>query len=636
MGWFQNDTKPGKKENVGELDGADKLPSEILKKMITAEKAVLLVNSGDRVFIGSACATPRVLTKALEESPKDLADVQLFHFFTDGAIHYQDGIPNTRFQHRSFFVGTDTRELIKQGKADYIPISIAQVPALIKNGRFATDVAFIQVSLPEKNGIVSLGVSVDITQAVACSAKKVIAELNPNMPITLGNAFLHVDQIDHFVYVDTPVIEYSHPSVDDSVAKQIASYIARIIDDGSTLQIGLGRYPNQMLTYLADRRDLGIHSDIITDSIIDLVEKGVITGKSKSLHRGQIVTSFCMGTKRLYDMIHKNSLFAFYPIEYVCNPSIIVQNEKFVSISQAFAIDVTGQICADQFEGEFYSGVSTQPDFLRGAALSPGGKPIICLASTTDDGKYSRIRPLLLAGEGVAISRADVHYVITEYGIAYLFGKSIGERALALIEIAHPDFRPWLLEEAQKLGYVRPNQSLKSKGAYPANEERIFTLSTGKKLLIRPSKASDVEQVQDLFYNLRRQDVYTRFFRTLRSLSASQAEQFCNMNYESEMAFLAFTGERENEQIVGSCMYVLDQTTNLAEVAYMIHPEWQGMGIGKVLQERMVEYAKTKGFRGFTALILAENRKMIALMMHVSGNVSTKCSEGTHEIEALF
>jgi RimJ/RimL family protein N-acetyltransferase len=342
-----------------------------------------------------------------------------------------------------------------------------------------------------------------------------------------------------------------------------------------------------------------------------------------------------MGTKRLYDFIHQNPLFSFQPIDYVCDPTVIAQNNQMVSVTQAFAIDLMGQVCADQFEGEFYSGVSTQPDFIRGAADSPGGKPIICLASTTDGDKESRIRPLLLAGEGVTIPRSDVHYVITEYGIAYLYGKTIRERALSLIEIAHPKFREALLDQARRLGYVRSDQILKSTTAYPSDEEREVVLKNQSVVLIRPSKASDVEGLQDIFYHLRPEDVRTRFFTRLSSLPVSKAQHLCNVDYEKEMAFVALAGDRENEKIVGSACYCVDPDVNMAEVAYMIRPEWHGLGLGKALQTRMVEYARSKGIRGFTADILEENEKMLSLI-RMAGNVTLKQVFEEYRVTVLF
>jgi RimJ/RimL family protein N-acetyltransferase len=342
-----------------------------------------------------------------------------------------------------------------------------------------------------------------------------------------------------------------------------------------------------------------------------------------------------MGTKRLYDYIHRNPRFAFHPIDSVCKPEVLAEKSKLVSVSQAFAIDLTGQVCVDQFNGEFYGGVSAQPDFLRGAASSTGGKPIICLSSTTDDGKESRIRPLLLEGEGVTIPRSDVHYVITEYGYAYLFCRSIQERALALIEIAHPSFRPWLLEEGKRLGYIPKHQSLRSKVAYPEEEEREVVLKNGESLLIRPARASDVPGLQDIFYNLRPEDIYTRFFIHLSSFTSSKALHLCNVDYENEMAFMAVTGTRDNEQIIGSSCYFVDPTDNLAEVAYMIRPEWQSYGVGSALQQRMTEYAKSRGLRGFKATILLENKRMQSLINKYS-QIEMKRPGGEYEVTVIF
>jgi RimJ/RimL family protein N-acetyltransferase len=344
-----------------------------------------------------------------------------------------------------------------------------------------------------------------------------------------------------------------------------------------------------------------------------------------------------MGTRRLYDLIDHNPLFSFQPISYVCNPVVTAAHDRFVSVTQAFAVDLTGQVCADEFQGEFYGGVSTQPDFLRAAAASTGGKPIICLPSTTADGKISRIRPLLPEGEGTTISRSDVHYVVTEYGCAYLFGKSIQERALALTEIAHPSFRNRLLEEAKRLGYVHAAQSLKTKRAYPIEEEREgVLLKDGRRVLIRPSKASDVRSLQELFYAMSKEDVYTRFFERLDALAVSEAEHLCNVDYEKEMSFFAVTGDRENEEIVGSGCYFVDPSTNLAEVAYMIRPGWQGVGLGTLLQRQMVEYAKAKGLRGFTAEILISNDRMLRLAKDVSDKVTMTGREGVYEVTMLF
>lgn len=614
---------------------AASLPEPVLRKLVSAEQAVATIKPGAQVFVGTACATPRGLMAALENRAPPPPDVTCLHYFTSGAIPADGDKVTTHYRHRSFFVGTDNRLAVAQGLADYVPISIAQVTALMRNRRIAIDVALIQVSPPDAFGYVSLGISVDMVSAAVSHAKIVVAEINPNMPRTMGETFVHIDGIDHFVWADVPVIEYHHDPA-DAVGHQIARYVAGIIEDGATLQVGMGRIPNAAMRYLGDRRDLGVHSDVITDSIVSLVEQGVISGKRKSIHRQQIVASLCIGSRRLYDLIDGNPLFSFYPIEYVCDPSIIAKNRHLVSITQAFAVDLTGQVCADQYQGEFYGGVAAQPDFLRAAALSEGGKPIICLPSTTEDESASRIRPLLREGEGVCIARSDVHYVITEYGLAYLFGRSIRERALALIEIAHPKFRAPLLEDARRLGYVRPDQALKSSVRYPIEEERRVALKDGKSVLLRPARASDAKALQGLFYLLPPDDVYTRFFHQLKSLTLQEAERYCNVDHDTEVAFLAMMGEREDQTLVGSACYFVNPSTNLAEVAYMIAPDWQGSGLGTALQCRLVDYARSRGLVGFTAEVLATNTGMIRLAKRACDDVQIERDHETLNVTMRF
>jgi acyl-CoA hydrolase/GNAT superfamily N-acetyltransferase len=606
-------------------------------KVTTATEAVQTIKSGDHVFVGTACATPRSLVAAIEALQVRPADVELVHFITDHAVpHDENGQAVTRFRHRTFFVGSDIRAAVKQGLGEYVPISIAGVPGLMAIGRIPVDVALIQVSLPDEFGYVSLGVSVDVIPAAVGKAKVVIAEVNPAMPRSMGDSTLHISQIHWLVPVNTPVIEYVHPSVPAPAMEQIARYIGGIIEDGSTLQIGLGRVTNEALKYLVDRQDLGIHSDVITDAIIPLLEKGILTGRRKTHQPRKIVTSFAMGSKRLYDLIDRNPLFSFQPIDEVCDPGTIAAQHRMVSVTQAFAVDLTGQVCADQFNGDFYSGIAAQGEFLRGASRSEGGKPIICLASTEDDGKTSRIRAVLRPGEGVAVARTDVHYVITEYGIAYLFGKSIRERAMALIEIAHPQSRHELFEQAQALGYLPPDQTLKNMRAYPVEEERTVILKDKRSVMLRPAVSTDAEAVRTLFHSLSDLDVFTRFFRKIRGLSSVEVQRLCNVNFENEVAFVAVTGARENPQIVAHACYFIDPSTNLAETAFMVHPEWQGCGLGTVLQQHMADHAKARGVRGFVAEILASNPNMIRLARSGYSNVSVERTSDTVRVTALF
>lgn len=606
-------------------------------KIVTAEAAVRLVQHGQHVFVGTGCATPRTLVAALENVAQPPDDVQLTYFLTTDALRRDaEGKVSSKYRHQVFFVGSEVRELVKERRAEYVPISLAQVPRLFAIGRLPVDVAFIQVSAPDEFGYVSLGVSVDIVAAAVENAKLVIAEVNPAMPRTMGNSMLHVNRIHKMVLVDGPVTEYVHPPVADEVVQRIARYIAGIIDDGSTLQIGLGRIPNEALKYLEDRRDLGIHSDVITDAIVPLLEKGILTGREKTMERGKIVASFALGTQRLYKLLDRNPLFSFEPLETVCDPHKLAAQQKLVSVAQAFAVDLTGQVCSDQFGGEFYGGLGAQVEFLQGAARSPGGKPIICLRSTTDDGEVSRIRPLLLAGEGVSVARTDVHYVVTEFGIAYLFGKSIGDRAVALIDIAHPKFRPQLLEEAKRLGYLAPDQTLQSMRDYPVEEERMVSLKNGKQVRLRPARASDADGIRALFHSMPADDIFTRFFRRVRSLSNKEVQRLCNLNYETEVAFVAVQGPRENEHVVGQACYFINPSTNLAETAFMIDPTWQGTGLGTSLQVRLAEHAKGRGLRGFVAEILPANAKMIALARKGSDKIQVERDEDTVYVTTLF
>ena len=606
-------------------------------KLMSATAAVGLVRNGDHVFVGTACATPRTLVAALEALELAPVDVELVHFLTDQAVpHDANHVATTRYRHRSFFVGNDMRSAMRQGLADYVPISIARVPHLMHIGRIRVDVALIQVSPPDEFGYVSLGVSVDVIPAAVARARLVIAEINPAMPRTMGDSTLHLDQIHALVAVDVPVIEYTHPATPTQVVEQIARYISGIIEDGSTLQIGLGRVTNEALKHLADRKDLGIHSDVITDAIIPLLERGILTGARKTQQARRIVTSFAMGSRRLYELIDRNPLFAFQPIEAVCNAATIAAQYKMVSVTQAFAVDLTGQVCVDQLQGQFYGGVAAQAEFLQGASRSEGGKAIICLAATEDDGQASRIRPVLLPGEGVAIARTDVHYVITEFGIAYLFGKSIRERALALIDVAHPHFRAALFDQARALGYVGEEQTRRNMRAYAVEEEHPVTLRDQRAVLLRPATSVDGEHIRELFHGLSQQDVYTRFFRRVRGLSNRDIQRLCNLNFDTEVAFVAVSGTRENPRVVAHACYFVEPSTNLAETAFMVLPEWQSTGLATALQQHMMDHAKKRGVRGFVAEILADNTKMIRLARAGSESVTVDHQGSTVRVTQVF
>lgn len=606
-------------------------------QVASAEVALGHIRNGDHVFVGTGCAAPRGLVQALEEMRSPPADVELLHFFTVNAFdHDVNGLSTTHFRHRSFFVGSDMRAAIKQGLVDYVPMSVARVPQLMALGRIPVDVALIQVSTPDAFGYVSLGVSVDIIPAAMASARMVIAEVNPSMPRSMGDSTLHISRIHHLVPVITAVTEFQRAPVQTEDVQRIARYIAGIIDDGSTLQIGLGQVAHEALQYLTDRKDLGVHSDLISDAIIPLLQNGNLTGARKTSKPFKIVASLALGSRALYDLIDGNPLFSFEPMDAVCNLATIAAQHKMVAIAQAYAIDLTGQVCIDQFGGEFYSGIGSQGEFLQGAARSPGGKPIVCMASTTEDGTQSRIRPSLLQGESATIARTDVHYVVTEYGIAYLFGKSIRERATALIELAHPQFRPELFAQAQALGYLSADQTLQNLRAYPVEEEVTVPLKDGRTVMLRPALSSDAQGIRNLFHHLSEADVYTRFFRHVRGLSNAEVQRLCNVNYENEVAFVATAGTREDSLIVGQSCYFINPTANLADTAFMVHPDWQGCGLGTALQRRMVQHAKKRGLRGFVADVLPGNTRMLRLARNGTQAVQMEKTDDSVHLTQLF
>ena len=597
---------------------------ELGARQLTADEAVGLVRPGDHVFVGSACGTPRTLVEALELRDPPPAGVVLVHSLTD---HVGVGDPpRTAYRHRVFYVGADVRALSESGRIEYVPVSLADVPRLCRNGLVRLDVALIQVAPPDEDGMCSLGVSVDVTRDAALAARTVIAEVNPAMPRTAGESRIPLERIDHVVAVDRPLVEYVHDAA-DGVAEQIAGYVARLIDDGSTLQIGLGRVPNRMLAHLTNRTNLAIHSDVLTEQVVDLVGNGVVTGP--------VVASLAMGTRRLYDLIDDDPRFAFHPVDHVCDPAVIAAIPRFVSITQAFGIDLTGQVCTELLDGVVYGGVSTGPSFHRGALASEGGKPIVCLASRTPAGSPA-IRGALGPTEPVAVARADVHWVITEYGTAYLFGRSTGERAISLIEIAHPDDRATLLGEAIALKLVPTGQELRSRAAYPVGEERDVALRDGRAVALRPTRAGDMRAMQELFFRLSDEDVHTRFFHKLSSLTDKAAHHLCSVGYEEEMAFAAVVGPAERERIVGASCYYADAATGLADVAYMIDPDWQGAGLGSLIHARTVEYARGHGVRGFTADVLVENAAMLRVFRGGDHGLSITTSAGVHEVTMLF
>jgi acyl-CoA hydrolase len=594
-------------------------------KTETASKAIKSIRSGSSIFVGSACAQPQHLVNALVEHSAHIYDAHIVHLLTMGSAPYVDEKFREKFKMNSFFIADNVRDALSKGIGDYTPIFLAEIPDQFESGRIPIDVALISVSPPDVNGLCSLGVSVDIVKSAASNARYVIAQVNSNMPRTFGDSFLHVNAIDVLVAADEDIIEVP-VSASSETLRQIGQNIARLVEDGSTIECGIGRIPQALAEFLKDRQDLGIHTEMFGDWIIDLIECGAITGTKKSLNRGKVVASFCMGSRRLYDYIDNNPLFEFYPTEYVNDPYIISRHDKMVAINVGLEIDLTGQVCADSLGYQFYSGIGGQVDFIRGAARSRGGKAIIAMPSTAKKGEVSRIVPHLTEGAGVVTTRGDVHYVVTEFGTAYLHGKSIRQRCLDLIHIAHPKFRNELLQAAKKQKYVYADQ-IELAGedvAYPQDLEHYDTLRDGTEVFFRPVKPTDESALAEMLYSLSEQSVRTRYMAHTMTFPHRDVQQLTNIDYRSDVAIVGTVPGVSGEQIVAMTQYFLDPKTQVAEVAFLVHDEWQQKGMGTFLLEYIAKVARVRGVKSFCAKVLPDNKAMLAIFHNSGYKVNTE------------
>ncbi len=595
----------------------------------TAEEAVRHVKPGQRVFIGTGCAQPMELVQALTARSVELMDTEIVHLLTLGDAPYATHELSHHFSVNSFFIAENVRGIIQEGLGDYTPIFLSEIPRLFNSGQLSLDVALIQVSPPDINGMCSLGISVDIVKSAAENARLVLAEVNPHMPRTRGNSLIHIQDIDYVASVDRPLIEVQMPKL-DAVTQSIGQHVASLVEDGSTIEVGIGRIPHAVLQLLNTKKDLGIHTEMVTDAVIPLIEGGIITGARKTHDRGRVVASFCLGTRKIYDYVDNNPVFSFQPTEYVNDPYVIGRQHKMVALNTALEIDLTGQVCADSLGSHFYSGIGGQVDFNRGAARSQGGKAVIALPSTAQDGTRSRIVCHLSEGAGVVTSRGDVHYVVTEYGVAYLHGKSVQARAVALVSIAHPKFREELFRQAIEAKYVRSEL-----GAYtgkilvgPSETRTKFLLDDGTLLTVRPIHPTDEPRVRELFHGLTERSLYTRFMSRMKWISHKQVHEFVYIDHRNEVSIVATVPEADGEDIVAMGGYYLDPETNRAEVAFAVLDHWQNRHIGSFLLKHLVQIARSQGIAGFTAEVLAENKAMQAVF-HSSGlKVKSWLSQG--------
>ena len=610
-------------------------------KFLSEKKIFSHIHPGSSIFISSACGEPQylvsALTKYLEADPKAFFDAEVMHIWTLGVAPYTEERFKANFRHDSFFIGNTTRQAVNKGMADYTPIFLSMVPDLFYRGLVPVDVALIQTSPPDEHGYMSLGVSVDIVKAATENARIVIAQVNANMPRVHGDGFIHIEDVDFIVPYDEPILEYQSET-EDEIIQRLGSYVARLIQDGDTIQVGYGNLPNAILSNLSDKKHLGVHTELLSDGIVDLMKKKVIDNTKKNMNRGKSVAAFCMGKKETYEYIHDNPSIEFRTIDYTNNSLVIAQHVHMTAINSALEIDLTGQATAESLGKFFYSGIGGQADFMRGAVLAPGGKTILAILSTAENGTISRIVPFLKEGAGVTLHRGDVHYVVTEFGIAYLHGKNIRERAMELIAIAHPKFRPWLIEEAKKQNLIYKDQAFIAgkAGEYPEELEARRTTKTGLEVFLRPVRMSDESLLKELFYSLSEDSMYRRFISMRKDMPHERLQQFVVIDYTKEMVILALLQEGEKEKIVGIGQYSVHEASHTAEVAFAVRDDQQNKGIGTTLLTYLTYLGKRRGLLGFTAEVLVENRPMLHLFEKMGFDISKRISEGVYELNMTF
>jgi len=609
-----------------------------VQKKCSLQDAVRLIKPGQRVFIGSSCGVPQALVREFAEASTQLTDVEIVRLLaleSTPLTLIANKTKNHSLNIRSFYLGSAKPRGLARNMRFITPINLSAIPRLFKTRQLPIHVALIQVSPPDDFGWMSLGVSVDITLSAALSADRVIAQVNPRMPRVLGRSFIHVNDVDVIVEHEEDILTLGEAPESES-ANLIASHIPRLIDDGSTIQISLGTTPQATLLALSDKNDLGIHTQYLTDDLMHLFSRGVITNRKKGFNEGKLVASSAIGSPSLYEFMNDNPGIEFHPSDYVNDPNIISRHNKMVSLNVAMEMDLTGQVAADALPFNYFSGVTGMLDFIRGSAQSDGGRSILMITSTSMKGKRSRIVPLL-RDTAVVIPRGDVQYVASEYGAVNLFGKSLQERALAMISIAHPSFRDELFYEAKKMGLLSAERTLKDSihGVYPVKLEEVFPINHDP-VIIRPAKPDDERRIQEHFYNLAEDDVIARFFHERTSFLQSEAEEISQIDYVQNLTLVAVVGEVGFEQVVAIGEYLLEPAKNMAEIAFSVTRPFQGKGLGRVLIKKLSEAARENGIAGLFAYTSPQNRPMIELFKTLPYSVQTVFDGDTLVLSCRF
>ena len=609
-----------------------------LEKRCTAKKALTAIRPGQRVFIGSSCGEPQHLVNELSAMSArftDLEIVRLLCIDSGPLTLIANRSHSQQFNIRSFYLGSGFPSIIRKNQRFVTPVNLSQIPHLFKSGLMPLNAALIQASPPDDFGWMSLGVSVDINQAASQAADIVICQINPNMPRVLGRSFIHVNDVDYIVEYEEELLTIE-PLPELPTANIIARHISSLIEDGSTIQTSLGITHEAAMLCLAEKNDLGIHSQYLSDTMMRLFSMGVVTNKKKGLNNGKLVAGSAVGSNLLYEFLDDNPSVEFHPSDYINNPAIIGRHSRMVTLNTAVAIDLTGQVAADALPFNNYTGINGLLDFTRGAAMSDEGKSILMMTATWDKGQKSRIVPVL-EKTAVVVPRGDVQFVATEYGVVNLFGKTLQERALALVSIAHPDFRDELFARARELDLIDIDRKSKRalKGVYPLRYEEIITINKVP-VTFRPAKPSDERRIQEHYYTMNQGDVVSRFFHEKRSFVHKQIESTYEIDYVNDMTIVATIGKLGFEKIIAVGEYFRNNITDMAEVAYSVSQEYQGMGVADILQKKLVRAAQDNGVKGLIAYTSPRNKGMIRLFNKLPFRTTSQKDNDMLNLTCLF
>ncbi|MDD3894339.1 MAG: GNAT family N-acetyltransferase [Syntrophomonadaceae bacterium] len=594
-------------------------PENFNNKIIDLKKFISLIKPGNRIFFSSGPAIPALAAKAITTSDKLKGfDLEIIQVFSSGFYFKHESSDYHNYRYKTFRSGETAVEDISDGKIDYFPANLLEIPYIFATKAIEIDVAIVSASPPDKRGFMSLGVAIDTADTVIKNAAIVIAEVNPNIPVTYGETLIHIDQVDHVILSSEPIIERERKPY-DSVQAKIGWHISNLIEDGSTVVLHAGRIFDAIAFHLREKKNLGIFTNVVSDWIIDLVEAGAVSIDRKREYGGQISTSYCYGTKELYEFVNNNQLFGFYPISRLANPLEIRSISKLISIMNVEKIDITAARVLVFAGDDLLSGYESKFNFAVGTAYSGSGKVIFALKSVGQNGESNIVISHDKDPDRVRSTFSIARYVVTEYGVASLFGKSIRERALSLIEVAHPDHREALFKQAKEAGYLYPDQIYRSIAAnYPTQIETVKTFKFGLELKIRPIRASDEDMMRRLFYKFSDRSKYYRYFTPVRVMPHENMQKYLSVDYEKIMSIVAVLQHGNIERIVAEARYAAYPKGDNYEMAFLVDEEFQGRGIATFMAEFLIMFARGRGIKKLSALVLTQNTKMLAVFDKLS------------------